>query len=277
MVSRESIGIIQDKALRFCSTLHHSCPFNEFIALWIELLALGMLSKYSNTNLHPLPITFRLRVLIWFLWSGHLEEIADKPILYNSPIVYYKHNQKISLNYFLSLHMFKLLIFFSCCEFHTCSLKRKRTERKRFANPHCCGVPYVTLAPRLTSLLAWRLSVSFSFATTSTAFTPRSCGSRLGTVIWKTCLTILNCINYYFSILFPDKQTMLETGGVSQVVIYLSSLCKAWVQSPGHKQQQTELNILSHSPRVLSLLKLFLTHSPLSPKKCLRDSEYLDV
>lgn len=117
MVSRESIGIIQDKALRFCSTLHHSCPFNEFIALWIELLALGMLSKYSNTNLHPLPITFRLRVLIWFLWSGHLEEIADKPILYNSPIVYYKHNQKISLNYFLSLHMFKLLIFFLVVNF----------------------------------------------------------------------------------------------------------------------------------------------------------------
>lgn len=112
MVSREGIGIIQDKALRFCSTLHHSCPFNEFIALWIEPLALGMLSKYSNTKLHPLPITFRLSVLIWFLWSGHLEEIADKPILHNSPIVYYKHNQKISLNYFLSLHMFKLLIFF---------------------------------------------------------------------------------------------------------------------------------------------------------------------
>lgn len=40
---------------------------------------------------------------------------------------------------------------------------------KRFANPHCCGVPYVTLAPRLTSLLEGRLSVSSSF----TAFTPK--------------------------------------------------------------------------------------------------------
>lgn len=64
MVSREGVEIIQDKALRFCSTLHPSRPFNEFIALEMEPLALGMLSKYSNTELRPLHITFRLSVLI---------------------------------------------------------------------------------------------------------------------------------------------------------------------------------------------------------------------